>query len=161
MTSRGLDHPIDALDERILDALAVDARRSLASIGADVGLSAPAVKRRIDRLRASGVITGFTVLIDPQLRGSTTEAYVEVWCAQASSPRYIAEIAGRHSEVVSAMTVTGSADALLHVRATSIQHFEQVLEQIRAEPSVSRTRSSLVLSRTVYRDAEGHATLRT
>ncbi|NJP81317.1 AsnC family protein, partial [Streptomyces sp. AA8] len=43
---------LNELDERIVHALAEDARRSYADIGAEVGLSAPAVKRRVDRLRA-------------------------------------------------------------------------------------------------------------
>ena len=45
---------LNDLDERIVHALAEDARRSFADIGQLVGLSAPAVKRRVDRLRATG-----------------------------------------------------------------------------------------------------------
>ncbi|CAM5568596.1 hypothetical protein SFIMM107S_00710 [Streptomyces griseus] len=48
---------LNDLDERIVHALAEDARRSDADIGALIGLSAPAVKRRVDRLRAEGAIT--------------------------------------------------------------------------------------------------------
>ncbi|HET9380717.1 MAG TPA: AsnC family transcriptional regulator, partial [Streptomyces sp.] len=56
---------LNDLDERIVHALAEDARRSYADIGQRIGLSAPAVKRRVDRLRATGAITGFTVRVDP------------------------------------------------------------------------------------------------
>lgn len=52
--------PLNELDERIVHALAADARRSYADVGAEVGLSASAVKRRVDRLLASGAIRGFT-----------------------------------------------------------------------------------------------------
>ena len=55
----------DDLDERIVAALVEDARTTYAVIGARVGLSAPAVKRRVDKLRASGAITGFTATVDP------------------------------------------------------------------------------------------------
>ena len=47
----------DELDRRIIAALVHDARATYAEVGAQVGLSAPAVKRRVDRLRASGAIT--------------------------------------------------------------------------------------------------------
>lgn len=65
---------VDALDQRIIALLTEDARASYADIGHRVGLSAPAVKRRVDRLRDSGVITGFAALVDPAALGWTTEA---------------------------------------------------------------------------------------
>jgi DNA-binding Lrp family transcriptional regulator len=51
--------------------------------------------------------------------------------------------------VVSACTITGEADALLHIRATDMRHVEQVIERIAAEEFVVRTKSSIVLSRLV------------
>ncbi|MCX6463169.1 MAG: AsnC family transcriptional regulator, partial [Pseudonocardiales bacterium] len=62
---------MDRLDERIVALLVDDARRSYADIGASVGLSASAVKRRVDRMRADGAITGFTVRLDPGALGWT------------------------------------------------------------------------------------------
>jgi DNA-binding Lrp family transcriptional regulator len=50
-------------------------------------------------------------------------------------------------EVAEAYTVTGEADGILRVRAADAGHFEKVLGIIRNYPGVSRTRSSLVLSR--------------
>jgi len=141
----------DELDRRILRALVQDARASYAEIGAAVGLSAPAVKRRVDRLRADGAITGFSARLSPGELGWTTEAYVEVFCGGKTSPADIALAVGKHPEVVSACTVTGDADALLHIRAEDMRHFEQVVERISAEPFVVRTRSSIVLSRLVDR----------
>src|SRR5919204_375916 len=59
---------IDAPDHTTLALLAETARRTLGDIGKRVGLSAPAVKRRIDRLEAAGVILGYTTRVDhPQL----------------------------------------------------------------------------------------------
>jgi DNA-binding Lrp family transcriptional regulator len=65
---------VDAIDGKIIGCLLLDARSTLAEIGGEVGLSAPAVKRRIDRLVASGAIRGFTALIDPDVLGWRTEA---------------------------------------------------------------------------------------
>ena len=58
-------------------------------IGGQVGLSAPAVKRRVDRLRAAGAITGFSARVDPAVIGWTTEAYVELFCRGRTSPEEI------------------------------------------------------------------------
>ena len=55
---------LDNTDERILAELAEHARATFAEIGARVNLSAPAVKRRVDRMLDNGVIRGFTTVID-------------------------------------------------------------------------------------------------
>ena len=141
----------DELDERIVAVLVEDARASYADIGSTVGLSASAVKRRVDRLRASGAITGFTVTVDPSALGWTTEAYVELFCRGRTSPSAIGAALSKYPEVTGAATITGEADALLHIRAADVQHFEQVVERISAEPFVDRTRSVIVLSRLVSR----------
>jgi DNA-binding Lrp family transcriptional regulator len=141
----------DELDKRIVVALVDDARATYAEVGTQVGLSAPAVKRRVDRLRSSGAITGFSARVDPLALGWTTEAYVELFCRGRTSPADIAAAVGQHPEVTDACTVTGDADALLHIRAADVRHFERVMERIGAEPFVVRTRSVIVLSRLVHR----------
>ena len=77
---------LDKIDERIVAALIEDARASYATIGSLVGLSAPAVKRRVDRLQETGAIRGFTARVDPAALGWTTEAYVELFCRALTSP---------------------------------------------------------------------------
>jgi DNA-binding Lrp family transcriptional regulator len=142
---------LDKIDERIVAALIEDARASYAAIGALVGLSAPAVKRRVDRLCASGAIKGFSARVDPAALGWTTEAFVELFCHGRTFPADIRAAVSRYPEVVSACTVTGEADALLQIRAADVRHFEQVVERIRAEPFTARTRSVIVMSRLVDR----------
>ncbi|MEV4163676.1 Lrp/AsnC family transcriptional regulator [Nonomuraea dietziae] len=140
---------LDRLDRDIIGALVEDARTTYAEIGHRIGLSASAVKRRVDRLRETGAITGFSARISPQALGWTTEAYVELFCQGKTSPSAIGIAVAQHPEVVSACTITGEADALLHIRATDVRHVERVIERIAAEPFVVRTKSSIVLSRLV------------
>jgi DNA-binding Lrp family transcriptional regulator len=138
---------LDDVDQRIIAALMSDARTTYADIGQTVSLSAPAVKRRVDRLRSIGVIKGFTAVVDPKAVGWTTEAFVELFCTGRTTPAQITLATKRHAEVVGAYTVSGEADALVHIRAADIQHLEQVLERLRAEPFITSTRSMIVLSR--------------
>jgi DNA-binding Lrp family transcriptional regulator len=147
----------DELDRRIVAALVEDGRATYAEMGAKVGLSAPAVKRRVDRLRASGAITGFAAIVDPSMLGWTTEAYVELFCRGRTSPSDIAAALSKYPEVTGAATITGEADALLHIRAADVRHFEEVVEHISAEPFVVRTKSVIVLSRLVSRAGIGPA----
>ncbi|MCV2395099.1 Lrp/AsnC family transcriptional regulator [Actinotalea sp. M2MS4P-6] len=146
------DGPLDPLDAAILAVLAEDGRASFARIGARVNLSAPAVKRRVDRLLARGVIDGFTVRLDPDALGWGTEAFVEVHCAEQTSPARMRESFEAYPEVVAASSVTGEADAVVQVRAHDMRHLEEVVERIAAEPFVRRTRSTVVLSALVRRD---------
>jgi DNA-binding Lrp family transcriptional regulator len=140
---------MDAVDQQIIALLVADARTSYADIGMKVSLSAPAVKRRVDRLRARGIIKGFTAVIEPAAVGWTTEAFVELFCTGRTTPAQITVATRRHPEVVGAYTVSGEADALVHLRAADIGHLEQALERLRAEPFVTSTRSMVVLSRLV------------
>lgn len=142
---------MDAIDDRIVACLLRDARRSFADIGKEVGLSAPAVKRRVDRLRDRGVIEGFAAVVDPASLGWGTEAFVELFCQGRTAPTEIRRALEVHPEVVAAFTVTGEADALVHVRAGDTAHLEDALERIRSEPFVTQTRSVVVLSRLIER----------
>lgn len=150
--------PFDELDRKIITTLMANSRTSFAEIGAAIGLSSTAVKRRVDRLRESGVITGFTATVEPSALGWRTEAYVEVYCEGAAPPRRLAEVVRNHPEITAAMTVTGGADALLHVRATDVGHFENVLERIRREPFIRKTISYMVLSHLLPDSPEAGAT---
>ncbi len=146
---------LDRIDEQLVALLQADARATFAELGAAVGLSAPAAKRRVDRLRATGVITGFTAVVDPAALGWTTEAYVELFCAPRTAPATVFAVAARYPQVVSSCTVSGDANALLHVRAADVHDLERILQRIEAEPIVVRTRSVIVLSRGPSRAGAG------
>ena len=144
---------LDAIDRKILASLQDEGRATFAQVGARVGLSAPAVKRRVDRLLAGGVIKGFTTIIDPDVMGAGTEAFVELHCRDRTNPADIAAMVADEPDVVAAYTVTGDADALLHVRTANPTELEAVVERVRAHQNAERTKTTIVLSRVVQRPA--------
>jgi DNA-binding Lrp family transcriptional regulator len=148
---------LDDIDRQIVAQLLKDGRASYAQIGDRVGLSAPAVKRRVDRLRHDGVINGYAAVVDPAALGWTTEAFIEIFCTGATSPEEIYASVRPHPEVVAAYTVTGDASALVHLRTRDIQHLEEALERLRREPNIVQTKTAIVLSRLIGRptDAPG------
>ena len=141
----------DELDHKIVASLVENGRITYAELGQRIGLSTPAVKRRIDRLVATGVIKGFTVLVDPEAMGEATEAFVELQCRTRTAPGEIRAMVAEHPEVVAAYTITGGSDALLHLRTSGIQELEAVVERIRLHPNAERTNSRIVLSRLIHR----------
>ena len=137
---------LDAVDHAILSALHDNARQTLSEVGERVNLSPPAVKRRIDRLEAAGVIAGYTVVVDRSTLGSSTDAFVELYCRNRTSPTDILAAVRDVPEVISAFTVSGDADALLRLQTSSMAALEQAIEQIRSHPNTERTKSVIVLS---------------
>ncbi|GAA5172728.1 Lrp/AsnC family transcriptional regulator [Amycolatopsis dongchuanensis] len=142
---------VNPLDQRIVSCLVTNARSSYAEIGKVVGLSAPAVKRRVDRLLETGVLRGFTAVVDPEALGWGTEAFVEVHCRGNVPPARIRARLEPLPEVVAAYTVTGAADAIVHLRAANIHQLETALERLRGLEIIDRTVSTVVLSRLLER----------
>jgi DNA-binding Lrp family transcriptional regulator len=151
----------DKTDEQIVALLRENARRSYQDIGERVALSAPAVKRRVDRLEAEGVIRGYTATIEPTAFGWHSHAFVELFCEGRMSGSEVSAAVSKHPEVEGAYTVAGGASAILHLRATDTQHLEEALERIRETPGVLRTQTQVVLSTLFERPVtNGHVTLR-
>jgi DNA-binding Lrp family transcriptional regulator len=143
---------LDETDERILAVLANDARATYAEIGDRVNLSAHAVKRRVDRLLDNGVIRGFTTVVDRSALGWNTEAYVQVFRHGTIAPEQLRRAWIDIPEVIGAATVTGTADAILHVLARDMRHLEEALERIRSAADVERSESIVVLTNIIDRD---------
>lgn len=142
---------LDETDERILAELTRNARATFAEIGQTVNLSAPAVKRRVDRMLDDGVIKGFTTVVDPNALGWKTQAYVQVFCHGTIAPDRLRAAWVDMPEVVSAATVTGTSDAILHVLARDMRHLEAALERIRSSADIERSESIVVLSNLIDR----------
>ncbi|MBV9817941.1 MAG: Lrp/AsnC family transcriptional regulator [Solirubrobacterales bacterium] len=142
---------LDASDRRIIALLRENSKRTFADIGTHVGLSATAVKRRVDRLERDGVIVGYGVRIDPRALGEGIEALIEIYCADRIAPADVGRLLAGLEPVVSAFTTLGEPDALVRVRLASIAELESFVEMLRRDRNVLRTRTLIVLSTLVDR----------
>jgi DNA-binding Lrp family transcriptional regulator len=138
--------PHDEIDRQIVALLRAGARRSFREVGEAVGLSAPAVKRRVDRLEAAGVIAGYTAVLDPERFGWPMQAVVSLYCEGTMAADEVRAAVESHPEVVAAYTVAGEASAVLVVRASDTRHLERLLERVREHKGVLRTQTQIVLS---------------
>jgi len=137
---------LDQIDHRIVALMREDARRSFQDIGRRVGLSAPAVKRRVDRLEAAGVIRGYTAVVDPAALGWSTRGLVSLFCEGRMTADEVRAAVSPHPEVAAAYTLAGQASAALHVLARDTGHLEAALERIRSASGVTGTQTQVVLS---------------
>lgn len=140
---------LDPIDRAILDALQEDARLSRAAIAERVGLSAPAVHERIRKLERSGVVRGYTALLDPERAACDLLAFVEVF---VDHPRFeagfLAEVE-RMPQVQECHRVTGAATCLLKVRVPNRQALQTlILDRINAVAGVRQTETVVALSTT-------------
>lgn len=136
---------IDGTDLEIIGLLERDGRATLAEIGKAVSLSPPAVKRRLDRLEAEGVITGFTAQVDYAKLGRPIEAFTELRFAGSTKVGEIAGIAAGLPEVDAVHTIAGDPDALVHMRVRDVTDLTRVIDLLRRSGKVTGTKTLMVL----------------
>ena len=84
-----------------------------------MGLSATAVKRRVDRLEGDGVIVGYGARINWRALGEAIESLIEIYCADRTSPADVGRSLATVEEIISAFTVSGVAAHVRTVAATT------------------------------------------
>lgn len=136
---------IDALDLELLDLLRKDARRTYSDMASEVGLSVAAVKRRVDRLRETGVIVGFTALVDHSKLGMAVEAFTELRYAGTTRTEEIVKSAWAITEVHAIYTIAGDPDALVHLRVRDLHHLQETIDRLRRTGNVVGTKTLMVL----------------
>src|SRR5690625_7948350 len=67
---------LDAVDRKIISALAKDGRMSMTALAAQVHISRAHCHARVQHLQKTGVITGFTINVDPTKLGFGASAHV-------------------------------------------------------------------------------------
>jgi DNA-binding Lrp family transcriptional regulator len=135
---------VDDTDRRILEVLRTDARTSVRDLAAQLHLSRANAYARVRRLQDSGVIRGFTTVVDPSLLGLGLPAYVHVRIKQNSWKRFKAHVLGL-PEAVHVALVAGDFDVTMLVRTRDAEHLRSlVLEQIQSMPEVLGTQTVLI-----------------
>jgi Lrp/AsnC family leucine-responsive transcriptional regulator len=118
---------LDAVNLRLLDELSRDGRLGIAELGRRVGLSAPAVADRVQRLERAGVITGYHAEIDPGALGFPVSAVVRIRPSPGQLQK-IPEIARETPEVAECYRITGEDCYLLRLHLRAIDALEEILD---------------------------------
>jgi len=146
---------MDRIDTQIITQLQADGRLSITDLANRVGLTPTPCARRVQRLEADGVITGYTARIDPALLGYplTVFIFVELERQSHETLRNFEVAIRRFDEVVECHLMTGTRDILLKVVATDLRAFDRFLEDNLVHvPGIRATRSSFSLRTMVQRD---------
>ncbi|MDH2427121.1 Lrp/AsnC family transcriptional regulator [Sphaerisporangium sp. TRM90804] len=138
---------VDALDRRIIVEMQADARVSFAELGRRVGLSAPAVAERVQRLEETGVITGYHAEVNPRALGFVITVNVRIRPAIRELPR-VAKIAQEVPEVVECHRMTGEDCYSLTLHLRAVEDLEPILDRF---TPFGRTTTSILQSSPVPR----------
>jgi Lrp/AsnC family leucine-responsive transcriptional regulator len=144
---------LDRTDLRMLAVLQSEGRITNAELAERVSLSPSACLRRLQRLEADQVITGYAAQIDPQAVGLGLQAFVRVQLTRHESAAiegFVERVSG-WDEVVACHALTGDMDYLLHVYVADLKDFSRfLLDHLLNAAGVADVNSSFVL-RTVKR----------
>lgn len=144
---------IDALDRRILDVMQDDCHVTAARLGEEIGLSASAVQRRLDRLRAERVIEREVALVSPQAAGRSLFMVVQVSISNetaAVSQRFREQVR-RIPQILQCYAVTGSADYVMIWAVTGMEEYNELSRALFTENErVVRFITSVVMQTIKY-----------
>lgn len=136
---------MDITDKRILKLLSANAAATATEIGEAVGLSVPAVNKRILKLRENGVIRSFTVLTDKVAVGKSIVAFIMLVIRNGEGVESLMEYIKEDSDILECHAVTGEYDYIMKVCAPSVEELENKLLHLKGQRGVIKSHTMLSL----------------
>ncbi|HEX7167824.1 MAG TPA: Lrp/AsnC family transcriptional regulator [Acidimicrobiales bacterium] len=137
--------PLDALDARLLNALAVTPRAGILELARRLGVARGTVQARLDKLTTRGVVRGFGPDVDLAAIGYEVEAFTTLEIAQGRLDDVIAHLVAI-PEVLEAHSISGPGDLHCRVVARTNAHLQHVLNRILDVDGIGRSSTVIALS---------------
>ena len=137
---------LDQVDRNILNILQLQGRSSASHIAEEINMSIPAITDRIKKLQESGIIMGFTALLDYRKLGLDVSAFITVISESSSHYSDVVRQANKTSEIVQCFTTTGNGSHVLLAITQNTASLEKLLRAIQGWPGVMRTETQMILS---------------
>jgi len=139
------DCMLDETDRRILSVLQRDARTSMRKISEEVGVSLGTVSNRVRKLEGTGVIRGYTVLLDPEKIGWDLNVVIGLRI-QKGRLIEIQEKIAKDPRVYGVYDVTGDFDSMVVARARDRSDLDDLSKNVMSVDGVERSVTHLVLN---------------
>lgn len=136
---------IDDLDRQLISWLRFNSRTPVAVLARELGVNRSTVNARIARLTDTGVIEAFTILVSEEVSRDAIRGIVLVASDPAQGQEIIRAVRGL-PEAEQLHSTLGPWDLIVHLRARSLEGFDDALERIRAVPGVRDTQTSLLVN---------------
>lgn len=136
---------MDDLDHKLLGLLRADARDSAASLAKKLKVSRGTVQNRIARMRADGVIQGFTVRTGPEHTDNRVRAIMTI-AIEGERSRAVTDALRGLPEVSAIHTTNGRWDLVAELDTATLAEFSRTLDQIRTVDGIASTETSILLA---------------
>lgn len=137
---------MDALDGRMLDLFTTEPRIGVLQASRRLGVARGTVQARLDKLAASGVVTGWGPSLSPDALGFPVTAFLTLELRQGAGHTAIAEHLAAIPEVLEAFTITGVGDMWARVVARSNADLQRVIDDVLSNPGIERSTTVIALA---------------
>ena len=141
---------MDELDLKIIKILSENADITTTAIKKEINLSIPAINKRIQALKKSGIIKQFTVLTDGKKVGKPIIAYVFIVLQSSDYMDSLLEYANTNADILECSAITGEYDCLLKVCAESIEQLDEKLMYLKKHKGIIKSNTMLSLTTHKY-----------
>jgi Lrp/AsnC family transcriptional regulator for asnA, asnC and gidA len=143
---------IDGIDKKILRALMLDARTPILEIARNVGISGAAIHQRLRKLEKSKLISGSKFIINPNILGYSTLAFVGIYLDKAANTDEVIRALKRIPEIIECHFTTGSFGIFVKVLSLDNTHLMHIINKnIQTITGVLRTESLISLDQQIDR----------
>ena len=118
---------LDSLDRKILSMVANDARIAFLEVARECGVSGAAIHQRIQKLTSSGVLKGSQYVLEPELIGYSTCAFVGLFLKDPSDFDRVMSALLQIPEVVECHYTTGNYDLFIKLYARDNHHLLSII----------------------------------
>ncbi|TMV08941.1 Lrp/AsnC family transcriptional regulator [Ruegeria sediminis] len=136
---------MDELDNRLLSALHRDARASLSELAEQLGVTRTTIRTRLQKLKQSGEIVGFTVTTRQDVAQSPVRGLMMLGIEGRGTERIMSRISAMR-QVRAVHSTNGSWDLIAEIGTQTLEELDEVLFTIRRMDGVTRSETNLLLS---------------
>lgn len=139
---------MDKIDRKLLNLMQRDASQTNVDMADEVGLSPSSCLRRVQRLRASGIIERIVAILNPARAGRGIKAIVtvELKLHGEEHMRRFLDLASAEDAVSQAYAVTGESDVVLMLRLKDMEEFAELCDRLfRDQTNVARFFTMMVI----------------
>ncbi len=141
---------MDHTDRMIIRELQADGRQTNQELAAKVNLSPSPCLRRVRNLERSGVLLGYTAIVDQEKYGLPINAFVSIRLEKQTDAAIKAFEKGVQDidEIIECYLMTGSRDYSLYVVSQSLKSYEQFIrEKLTKLPGIAAIETSFAFGR--------------
>ncbi len=135
----------DNIDQRLIQLLRHDARRSVSDLALELKLSRATVRARMERLERSGDILGYTVILRAEAIEMPVRGLMLIEIEGRASDRVIDSLSG-FAEVTAIHTTNGKWDLIAEIGTDSLSALDAILRKIRLIPGITGSETNLLLA---------------